>query len=497
MRAFCRLRREDDGLGMIVVLGIMGLVSMMVITATLAAMTSLRSARSRVSNEQALAAAENGIDFGLARLQRAFDDYNADYPIPSQPNSREPSPACRADSVADPGAFASADAERAWVRTHLADLLAQHPECVQRGGQGEYLVLKPSTPLVNGRYPKYGRVYSVGWAPSRGASNAVARVVKAEYIFMPFRPTHAVLTGGDLVIDSSTTVTAAYGVDPAMAAVHTNGVVSQIHGNPTVTGPVTSTRTSSGSSNRFLSNPGGTVGSKATQRIPRISARALYFQASSVSPSVTGTGWYDLCPNGDVKPYSTNGPCQSATVLNSGSPTYRGWSYTSSDHLWVASRNTQSGIYFVHQGNVDVGPGNGSMANLTVIASAQNPDNCSSKRYGNIRWDHFAIDAPAYPNLFFYADADLVTGANFTAGHGTTSPPVTSGMFVAGDQMQLETSSAGAVGSVVAGDACASSDWADHNEVKNPTVWYDPNSDSPFTSVISTTLWLEYQGVAP
>ena len=32
------------------------------------------------------------------------------------------------------------------------------------------------------------------------------------------------------------------------------------------------------------------------------------------------------------------------------------------------------------------------------------------------------------------------------------------------------------------------------NEIKNPAIYYDPNSDAPFTSLIDTTLWLEYVG---
>ncbi len=484
-------------MGMILVIGVMGIVSLMIVTTSITALSSLRSAQSRVANEQALAAAENGIDFALARLQKAFDDYNADYPIPNAPTASEPTPPCEGTSVAQPSTFSNAAAEKAWIQTQLTTLLAAHPECIQQGGQGEFLILKPVTPLVNGLYPKYGRVYSVGWSPSRGANGAATRVLKAEYIFMPFRPTHAVLTGGDLAISSSTTVRAAFGVDPALASVHTNGSITNVLGNPTVTGPVTSTGGSTQSSNNFQSNPGGAVGTKANQRIPRVSARSLYFHAGSVSPPVTGASWFDLCPTGEVKPYSTSGPCSASSTL--GSSPFRGWSFNSGSKLWTASRNvaTQPGIYFVHEANVEVGPGNATIPNFTVIASSQNPDNCSSKQYGNITWDHYAIDAPAYPNLFFYADADVLTGSNFTAGRGTTAPPVTSGMFVAGDQIQLSTSSSGAVGSILAGNSCTTSPLVTSNEVKNPTVWYDPNSDAPFTSVITTTLWLEYPGITP
>lgn len=490
---FRRRLADDSGVGMVLVMGIIGIVTTMVVTASVLAISALRASANRVAFEQSLAAAENGVDWALARLQKAFDDYNADYPVPSGPSMVEPSPQCNTSPVADPGTFATQAAEEAWVQAQFRSLLTTHPECVQRGGQGEFLVLKPSTPLVNGQYPKYGRVYAMGWAPSRSAARAVTRTIKAEYLFLPYRPTHAVLTGGDTVLDSSTTVTAAFGVDPAEASVHTNRTITEINGNPTVTGPVTSSLPSSGGSNRFQSNPGGSVTIKKPQRIPTVSARSIYFHAVASDPTAASR-WYDLCPNGDVKSWSASGPCTGA-VLNGGAPSFRGWTHDSGSHTWIATRNTENGIYFAHESNVDVGPGNGEIENITVIASAQNPTSCNTKRYGNIVWDHFTMRAPSYPNLFLLADSDIATGANFTAGSGITAPPVVSGMFVAGDQIQLETSSSGAVGSVLAGDQCDTSDLVDENEVKNPTVYYDPKSDAPFTSIISTTLWLEYPGV--
>jgi hypothetical protein len=226
-----------------------------------------------------------------------------------------------------------------------------------------------------------------------------------------------------------------------------------------------------------------------------ISARSIYRHAVASDPTASNR-WYDLCPNSEVRAWSSGGPC-TGTVLNGGAPSFRGWTHDSGNHTWIATRNTEDGIYFAHESNVDVGSGNGEFNNITVIASSQNPSSCNTKRYGNIVWDHFTMRAPSYPNLFLLADADIATGANFTAGSGIAAPPVVSGMFVAGDQIQLETSSSGAVGSVLAGDQCSTSDLVDENEVKNPTVYYDPKSDAPFTSIISTTLWLEYPGVKP
>jgi hypothetical protein len=94
------------------------------------------------------------------------------------------------------------------------------------------------------------------------------------------------------------------------------------------------------------------------------------------------------------------------------------------------------------------------------------------------------------------ADQDLMTTSNFAAGsmNGTT---VVSGFFIAGDQVNLQTSSNGAYGAVVAADQCDPPDGqspVDYDEVKNPALYYDPNAQAPFVDVINTTLWLEMVG---
>uniref|UniRef100_UPI0035687901 hypothetical protein n=1 Tax=Actinotalea sp. TaxID=1872145 RepID=UPI0035687901 len=337
-------------------------------------------------------------------------------------------------------------------------------------------------------------VYTLSALPSF-ADATRTRLLKTEYIFMPYRPSHAILTAGALSISASTTVTAAAGVDATTAAVHSNATVTGV-GNPTVTGPVTSTSASSFSSNNFSSNPGGGVYVKAAQSIPAVSALQFYMRAPTSDPSAIAD-WYDLCSGGVVRPYGTTGPCTATTTIGTATSSIgiRGWTYTSSSRTWTASKNTLPGTYYAHEANVDTGTGNGTIAKFTVIASAQNPDNCSSKQYGNITWDHYDLTAPAYNNLWMFADTDLVTHSNWKAGSMTV--PVVSGMFVAGDQVQLETSSAGAVGSVVAADQCSTASpkgLITTSEVKNPSIYFDPNSDAPFASVITTSLWLDYSG---
>jgi hypothetical protein len=491
--------RDDEGVGIVVVLGISTFIMILIVAAASIARNALAMAQQRSNYEQSLAAAEAGIDETLGRLQRAYDDYSSDYPVPSLASAQFPSPACAANPVTAPTSFDTAEAERTWAVNALTSLAESHPECLQsvsvpgQGGSqetiGQYIVLKPSTPLVNGRYPGFGRVYSLGWAPARNARGVSSRMVKAEYVFLPYAPQAAILTSGDLEVESSTTVTTAAGYDTSIAGVHSNGVITT-QGNPTVTGKVTSTGTSTASSNRFYSNPGGAVASAPTASVPRVNARSFYFNAPSTDFAAVNSRWYDLCPDATVRSWSSDGPCTGAT---NGDGATVGWAYDNGSRTWIAGRSSVSGVFYAHEANVGVGTGNASIPNITVIASSANVNDCASKAYGNIQWDHYDMRAPAFRNLFLLADADIETFSNFTAGNqGGGGSAVTSGMFIAGDQISLQTSSQGAVGSVIAGDRCTNSPMVTTNVVKNPAVYFDPDGDSPFSDIITTTLWLEY-----
>lgn len=479
---------NDAGVSLILVLGMTVVISSLVATASIMTMNTLGQSTSRTLYEQSLASAEQGIDATLARLQWAFDYYNADYPVPGAPTAQITSPDCVGTAVAYPGPFEDGVAEEAWARSELQAIAAAHPECIRTGTDGQYLVLKPATPEVGGAYPGFGTVYSMGWSPERGAARATERLVKAEYVFLPYEPQHAILAAEDLELDSSTLVTTASGYSPDLAGVHSNTTITT-NGNPTVYGPVSSSGSSAATSNRFYGNPGGTVTQEPTVSIPHVSALRYYYHAASIAQSVS---WWDLCPNGTVRRYSGDGPCTGTTVA--GGPSAIGWSFQSGSRTWVAGRNSVNGAFYVHEGNVDVGTGNTSIANITVIASASNADDCATKRYGNITWDHYDMEAPAIPNLFLFADSDIATHSNFTAGNrGINGSAVVSGMFIAGDQISLQTSSQGAVGSVLSAGQCATADGlVTANSVKNPEVFYDPTGDSPFTSIIRVTLWLEY-----
>src|SRR5438067_10233921 len=74
----------DEGVGLLLVIGTTTVVTMLMIILTTMATRALSSSSSHVSFEGAVAAAESGIDEGLARAQRTYDTYGTDtYSFPS------------------------------------------------------------------------------------------------------------------------------------------------------------------------------------------------------------------------------------------------------------------------------------------------------------------------------------------------------------------------------------------------------------------------------
>jgi hypothetical protein len=485
----------DAGYGLILVIGLMVVMTIMITTLFAIVQNSLSGSYNHQKFDAALATAESGIDQTLARLQHAYVYYGADFPVPDTSTTQDPSPVCSGNPStykAPSGGFASGNAERDWAKKTIAQMLAANPSCLQHGSQGDFAVLKPSNRQT---------VYSEAWSPSYGATNALTRLIKAEYLFSPYAPSNAVLTGCNLELDSSTTVQSVPGSDPTLAAVHSNCTVSVPQGNPTVTGPVSSTGTSGAASNKFTDNAGGKVTSTAEQSIPVISAREIYNNQESTYAS----NWYDMCPDGTVRSGSPSGPCTGGllSTLSVGGGQWRGFQYeglkSDGSALWNLKSQAADGVYYFQGGNVEMGTGLGNPQSnaVSIIAAAANEGQCLPVG-GTISWDHDDITAPFITNLFMLADHNLITGSNFSAGGAPIAGTVTSGMFVAGDQMDMSTSSNGAYGSVLAGDQCApvSNDpyYIPVDKIDNPSIYYDPNAKAPFTDIIDTTLWLEYTG---
>src|SRR3954469_3943247 len=94
MSVFTRILRratasEDAGVGLILVIGIMTIVTALMIVGTTMADRSLQSSRTHVSFEGSLAAAENGLDVALAHSQSTYDALGMDsyrYPATANPS---------------------------------------------------------------------------------------------------------------------------------------------------------------------------------------------------------------------------------------------------------------------------------------------------------------------------------------------------------------------------------------------------------------------------
>ena len=487
-----RTRRDDAGFGLVLVLGMGAILTVLMVVSTTAALRALESSRQHVSFESALAVADGAIDTGLARAQKTYVTTGSDgYFTPSLTDLT-----CAAAPVTWPFATQpTAAQERTWARGRL-EAIAGMAGCLKTTKNGQHVTLKPI-----GRQT----VYTLGWSPRRGAAEVKQRLIKAEYLFTPYAPAHAILTGGNLELASSTTVTSAPPNSPSLAAVHTNGTITVGGGNPTVMGAVTQSGANpTASSNNFALNTSNTVVGAPRQSIPYEGARAVWARNRLSNPL---GGWYDLCPDGTVRSPNGVAPCDLlSTVLADVAPvgsSFRGWSYDGAGAVKVWSAGSAikqtgfSGTYYVSEANV-INPASNSgpaVPNLTVLASSVAPGTCN-KTAGNISWGSTDPAAPSLPNTFLVADQDLLTSSNYQAG-SAGGGTVISGFFIAGDQMEMSTSSAGAYGAVIAVDQCDPADGlspVDRNIIKNPSIYYDPNAQAPFTDIINNTLWLEYAG---
>jgi len=457
---------DDQGIALSMVLlitvAISGLIAAMVIIGT----GALRSSTGHAKFDQSLAAAEAGIDSLLSELQADQAFTNAG----SVPSSWATAPPTEAE-------------EQAWAR---AAILAQDSSAVQDAGVGEYVAIKPAG---------WNAVYAMGWSPSKAAPNATARLIKAEYLFAPYKPGNAILTSGNLAFSSSVTVDVSTGFVDAKANVHTNGEAAGTGCSQTVNGTVTS----SGAYGVCGSvGDTGSGGGFPLEDVPLVDPRFVYNTYASVyADDALGPDfqWYDLCYDGKVRRPGGVGsaPCTGDELadLEAGG-TYRGWSYADGSGttapIWTMDSTTWGpGIYYAYQSDA-VMDRNTTVARATVLAEGDpngGPTSRCQMKGGRITAKLVSVQAAALPGIVFLADDDLEVTSNFEGGIG---------LFGARNQVKLETSSNGITGTVIANDTCTAG--GDLNEVKNAVINYDRNVEVPLLDMIRTTQWLELKSGA-
>jgi Tfp pilus assembly protein PilX len=445
----------DEGFALATVLLVMALVTTLVMITAGVVIASLRSSGDHDKFEGAVGAAEAGVDTTLSKLQ-ADQKYYAGPAINQT--------------------FATPDAERQWAYTTLmAQVTAGVP--YTNTGTGQFIAIRP---------PDRNVIYSLGCTPTCGTNISAQRLLKVEYLFAPYKPGNAILTAGNLSFSSSVTVDVTAGVTSGAANVHTNGDAVGSGCSQTVNGVVSSSGSYSVCGTVGMTGSGG---GQPTQSVPTVTPRFLYDEFASTY----STNWYDLCPNGTVRAPNTvtgSDPCTGALLADeSAGGTYRGWSFVAGSGTTPPTWNMfdttwGDGIYYVYQGNANIA--RNIVANAISVIAESAPTGGTSATCGKLGGDISAqgvtINSAALPGVIFVAQGQLSVTSNFSAGVG---------VFAAGDQVHIETSSNGITGTVIANDTCTAS--GNVNEVKNAVIKYDKNVEIPLVDIVRTTQWLELQ----
>lgn len=449
--------RDDEGIALITVLGFTAVLAALIAVGTAIGVRALQSSAQHANFEAGLATAEAGVDQLLA-------DITADYNANATVNYVMPNPTCSITTMS--ATYTDENAERTAARNALTAL---PDSCLQQGTAGQYIAVRPSNRQA---------VYSMSWVPYRGAPGAKSRLVKAEYLFAPYKPSNAVLTQGNIDFSGSVAVRT---LSDSPSDVHSNNNVSGFNGSTNIQGNLSASGTLSGSCSSGIT--GGCTAASPIQSLPTISARSYYPQSVKYPGS-----WFDLCNVGGVGVMKAPGatPCTGTTLSSTNGWVFTAGSGTTPD-TWTLPRTAggpYNGIYYVYQGNAVIGSnGNSSdtwqMSVLAEAAPTGGTTTTCGKKGGDVVWKLFNMQ-PFLSGLQLLADANLTGDANSSAG---------SGLFLAADKVDLQTSSAVISGAVIASNRCAAQG---PNTIQGMTINYDDTLEAPLSDIIRTTLWLDY-----
>jgi hypothetical protein len=270
--------------------------------------------------EQALAAAESGLNQGLATLE-TDGGYSTGETLPD--------------------GIMGSDAEKGWVLTAAS---AHPPEDVGRTTDGEFVVIRPSNAPV---------VYAVGYAPARTSDEVRTRVVRTlfetEAETTQWTTRLAFLSGGDLTFRGNPTF-----LTGAAVGIHTNQFLDV--GGSTYTDGCVSASGGSKVTGSFVQPPGcDPPGGQPTIDPPMVDPRGHWSESQ-----------YDLCPDGKVRAgpahpvygnTATSVPCSGQTLTADASTNpYLGWSYLGccDSNDWASwkygSTAANDGVFYVYQG---------------------------------------------------------------------------------------------------------------------------------------------------
>ena len=405
---------EDEGIGLILVIGISAMMAILLAVITATAIRSLESSSDHVKFEQSLAAAEAGIDRELSSIQSARNQVpSVDLRVLRPPAGR-PLQRPRCSRPRRPRRRGPSGRSRPCP-----------PAAPRRNGQGEYVAFK-----VPGRQV----VYSMGWSPSRTAAERQgAGCSRWSTSSRRTGPGKALLTGGNIDFSGS--------------------VGDQRHRGSAGRCPHQRERDRHQQQpERLRCHHRGRNGQRLRQRrrrrLPdRVSRPSVFrlptrVRSTPTTPLTTGQ-WYDLCDTGVVKLPSASGPCTGTQV--SASP-YRSWYWTAgnattpgnvdaAEHRYLATRASTTSTAPTPSSAPTATPA--TVQTVTVLAESTTPSGYTNaatcnKYGGNISWKLFDIQN-YLRGVLFIAQGSLDGNANSTAQ---------AGLMMAGDKIDLQTSSA-------------------------------------------------------
>ncbi len=422
----------------------LGLTLMLLtVVVSLRSMRQTGNTRSDAQWEQALQAAEAGLDHGLA-LANTDPGFNTGETIP--------------DSLSGSGAV------REWV---VAAADARPSTGVATITDGQYVIVRPVNSTA---------VYAVGFVPDRAATARRVRVVRARLgsaeLVGGWKARYAILTGGPIQFIGNPLI-----LSGSAVGVHSNGYL-EVGGSSFIDGCMSASDGAQITGSVVQDPSCQPPGDQAVVQIPVIDPRQLWY-----------TSHYDLCPDGKVRagpahPASgfTAGsvPCTGIVVASSpATVAFRGWKFLGLDARlearWEQTSGTPyDGVYYVHQGSVALASNTGSAATpwrVTLLIAGKG--SCPAITGGDISISGSPVARP-YPgsSLLVAAGRDL----DISGG------PDVGGILAAHEQVKSTGNTTISDGTFLAEDACDSpNDYIDTNYISgNTTVNNIGPLSSPF-----------------
>lgn len=356
-------------------------------------------------------------------------------------------------------------------------------------------------------------VYAVGFVPGVDTDPSTAgiqtrdrqvRVLRMQIARRYFQPDKALQTDGNLEFGGNAEIISP-GCDPSLpteedcnADVHANGDVTVSGGSQEIQGALTASGTISGSPNTAVGSP---TGGEEIQETPEVHARDFYDRQNVTFNTDPETGqtpkWWDLCPDGTIRPKSTAGPCQSSTVeaqpIGNQHTEFLGWRFKNGQ--WQA-KAVESGVFYVYQTRASISGSAGSDHRaVSVFVEYAVPAASSLDRSGSLELSGNPKLTAAYPDVLFVLDRDLDMQGNVNQSScdGADSAAIRSGLIAVGEQLKTQ-GTVDVQGAVLVQDLY---DWDDLVQRTNDGIGgtmclqFDENLDIDLPGKVTIEFWNE------